>query len=234
MPKRRLSMRKIRQVLHLKHEAGLSNRQIAASCAVPRSSVANYLERAEAAGLSWPLPEELDEDALYAKLFVDTEAAHQPSRPLPDWESVHKELRRKGVTLQLLWEEYRQGYCDGYGYTQFCSYYRTWKQGLHVTMRQHHAVAERTCVDWAGQTIPWVDQSTGEEQQALLFIAILACSNYTYAEAFPTKKLWHWIEAHVHAFAYFGGLTERAGTSTALLWPMDACSGWTRTGSPSR
>ena len=90
MPNRRLSMRKIRQVLRLKHEAGLSNRQIAVSCAVPRSSVANYLERAEAAGLSWPLPQELDEDALYAKLFADTETDHRPSRPLPDWESVHQ------------------------------------------------------------------------------------------------------------------------------------------------
>ena len=221
MPNRRLSMRKIRQVLRLKHEAGLSKRQIAASCAVPRSSVANYLERADAAGLSWPLPEELDDDALYAKLFADTEASRQPRRPLPDWESIHKELRRKGVTLQLLWEEYRQAHGDGYGYTQFCDYYRTWKQALHVTMRQHHAAGERTYVDWAGLTIPWIDPSTGEECQALLFIAILACSNYTYAEAFPTKKLWHWIEAHIHAFTYFGGLTE-------LLVPDNEATGVTQ------
>ena len=221
MPNRRLSMRKIRQILRLKHEAGLSNRQIAASCALPRSSVANYLQRAHDAGLSWPLPEVLDEDALFARLFADTEATRRPSRPLPAWETVHKELRRKGVTLQLLWEEYRQDHPDGYGYTQFCDYYRDWKQGLHVVMRQRHPAGQRTFVDWAGQTIPWIDQSTGEEQQALLFIAVLACSSYTYAEAFPTKQLWHWIEAHVHAFEYFGGLTE-------LLVPDNEATGVTR------
>jgi transposase len=221
MPNRRLSMRKIRQILRLKHEAGLSDRQIAASCALPRSSIANYLERARDAGLSWPLPGELDDEALYARLFTDTAAAYQPTRPLPDWESVHKDLRRKGMTLQLLWEEYRQDHPDGYGYTQFCNYYRNWKQDLHVVMRLQHVAGERTFVDWAGQTIPWTDPGTGQVQQALLFIAVLGCSNYTFAEAFPTKQLWHWIEAHVHTFAFFGGVTE-------LLVPDNEATGVTR------
>ena len=124
MTQERLTLRKIREILRLKEEAGLSNRAVARACKISNSTVGEYLNRAAAAGLHWPLPERLSEDELYQQLFPEASRASTPDRPLPDWETVRQELKQKGVTLKLLWIEYRDQHPDGYGYNQFCEYYR--------------------------------------------------------------------------------------------------------------
>jgi len=172
-------MRKAAEILRLKYEAGLTNRQIARSCGVGRGTVSNYLERVEKAGISWPLPEGLDEEQFQKLLFPDAAAGFRPSRTLPDMEQIHKELRRKHVTLRLLWEEYRAEYPGGYGYTQFCEHYKRWKARLEVTLRQVHPAGEKTFLDWAGRTLEWIDPQTGEVCPAFLFVAVLGASNYT-------------------------------------------------------
>lgn len=138
MAQERLSMRKIKEVLRLKWACGLPNRAVARSCRISPATVSEYVNRAKAAGLSWPLPDGLDNAALYAKLFPAPERPAGRAIPLPDWGTVHAELRRKGVTLQLLWREYRASHPDGYGYSQYCEHYRRWKATLRPTMRQVH------------------------------------------------------------------------------------------------
>jgi transposase len=201
-------MRKTAEILRLKHELGLTNRQIARSCGVSHPTVSSYLERAEEAGLTWPLPEDLDEEQLQKRLFAEDGEAHLPSRPLPDMAQIHQELRRAHVTLQLLWEEYRAEYPDGYSYTQFCEYYKRWKAPLQVTLRQSHVAGEKTFLDWAGKTLAWTDTATGEACPAYLFVAVLGASNYTFAEAFADRQLPAWIQAHIDAIEYFGGVTK--------------------------
>jgi len=204
VPRPRSTMRKIREILRLSLGEGLSRRQIGAATGSPYSTIADHLGRAERAGLGWPLPEDMDDAALEARLFARAEPPSSASRPLPDWVEVHLELRRKGVTLQLLWLEYRERHPDGYGYTQFCRHYRTWQGRLDLVMRQEHRAGEKLFVDFAGMTLPITDPETGEVWQAQLFVAVLGASNYTYAEAVASQELPHWISAHVHAFTFFG------------------------------
>ena len=208
MPRERLTMRKIKEILRLKHQAGLTQRQIARSCGLSHTAVSHYLERAEKAGLCWPLPEDLDEDQLHALLFETPLSTTPPSRPLPTMDYLHQELKRKGGTLQLLWEEYRGVHPDGYGYTQFCEYYARWKKTVDLPLRQTYKAGEKTLVDWAGPTLPWHHLAQNRMAQAFLFIAVLGASNYTFAEAFPSQQLDHWIEAHLHAFEFFGGVSQ--------------------------
>ncbi len=200
-------MRKIREILRLKHEAGLTNRQIAHSCGLSRSTIANYLERAGKAGLAWPLPDTLDEEELHQRLFGDTPPL-APTRPLPDMAHIHKELRRKHVTLQLLWEEYRAEHPNGYSYTQFCEHYKRWKAPLEVTLRQRHIAGEKTFLDWAGKTLRWTDPESGRDHPAFLFVAVLGASNYIFAEAFADQTLDSWIEAHIHMVEFYDGVTR--------------------------
>jgi len=208
MARKRLSMRKIVEILRLKHEAGLTNRQIARSCGMARPTVAKYLAQAEEASLGWPLPEGLDEDQLQALLLPPPQEVDPPARPLPDMECIHKELRRRYVTLQLLWEEYRTEHPEGYGYTQFCEHYKRWKAPLEVTLRQRHIAGEKTFLDWAGKTLAWTDPDSGELHPAYLFVAILGASDYLFAEAFADQQLAAWIEAHVHLGDFLGGVTR--------------------------
>ena len=205
MAQERLTMRKIAEVLRLKWECGLSNRTIGRSCSISHSTVAEYLRRAQEAGLSWPLPPDMGEDTLYELLFPK---ALQPSSrvvPCPDWSLVHTELRKKSVTLRLLWVEYREAHPHGYGYSQFCAMYREWAKCLKPSMRLSHKGGEKVFVDYAGQTVPIVDPHTGEVHQAQIFIGVLGASNYTYAEAQESQELFNWISAHVRMFAFFGG-----------------------------
>ena len=128
------------------------------------------------------------------------------TRPVPDWQRVHKELRRKGVTLQLLWVEYREACPDGYGYSQFANLYRHWRGQVDVTMRQSHVAGEKLFVDFPGDTVPVLDRRTGEVAlRAELFVAVMGASNYLYAEAFPSQELLYWVTAHVHCFEALGG-----------------------------
>lgn len=204
MSAERLSMRKVREVLRLK-AAGLSPRQIARSLLIGRTTVGDYLRRAKLAGLTWPLPEALDDESLERALFVQRED-HRPSRPLPDWIEVHRELRRKHVTLELLWEEYKAQHADGYQYSQYCELYRRWAKTLEISMRQEHRGGEKLFVDFSGDGIPWIDPRTGEIREAALFVAVLGASNYTYAEAFENEQLPAWIAGHVHALEYIEGI----------------------------
>jgi transposase len=198
-------MRKIRDLLRLRLGEGLSVRQVSASLGVPVMTVSDHLRRAERAGLSWPLPEDLDDDALEARMFFRAPAPSLP-RALPEWQKVHLELRRAHVTLTLLWLEYREDFPDGYGYSQFCELYRRWARHVDVVMRQEHKAGEKLFVDFAGDHIPIWDEHTGElAMEAELFVAVLGASSYTYAEAFPSQELMYWVAGHVHALEFLGG-----------------------------
>lgn len=202
-------MRKIREVLRLRYEAGLSGRQVAVSLQIARGSVGEYLRRFDATGLGWPLPASLSDTALERRLYPPPPAVPSDSRPLPDWSTVHRELRRPGVTLMLLWEEYQAAYPkQGFGYSWFCDRYRAWAGKLDLVMRQTHRAGETLFVDYAGQTAEVIDPATGEVRTAQLFVAVLGASNYTYAEATWTQTLPDWIGAHTRAFAFFGGVPE--------------------------
>ena len=208
MTQERLSVRRIREVLRLKFEGGLSHRAIARSCAICHSTVREYLRRARTAGLAWPLPETLDEDQLYQLLFPKPTLSSDRVLQQPDWGSIHRELRRKGVTLRLLWLEYRETHPDGYGYSRFCELYRLWAKTLDPPMRLTHKAGERLFVDYAGHTVPVIDPETGEIRQAHIFVATLGASNYTYSEAQWAEDLPNWIGGHVRAFAFLGGVPE--------------------------
>lgn len=215
----RLPMRRIREILRLKNECGLSHRAIAQACGVGLGTVSEYLQRAERSGLLWPLPAELDEAALEARLFSAPSPAR--GRAVPDLARLHQELKRTGVTLHLLWEEYREVHPDGYGYSQFCEYYRRWAKKLKPSMRQQHRAGEKSFIDFSGKRPQLIDGRTGEEIPVELFVAVLGASSYTYAEATPSQKLHDWISAHCRMAEYFGGTSE--------LWVPDQLkSGVTR------
>jgi transposase len=209
MPGQRLPMRQVREVLRLKHVCGHSGHQIAAMVGVSRYTVAEYLRRAAVVGITWPVPPELDDAALERKLFTPPFASPEAPRLQPEWTRIHAELRRPGVTLLLLWEEYRGARPEGYGYSRFCDLYSAWRGRLSPTMRQTHPAGERLFVDYAGQTVPVIDGATGEVRQAQVFVAALGASNFTYAEARWTQSLPDWIGCHVNALASFGGVARQ-------------------------
>lgn len=222
-----LSMRKIEEILRLKYEVGLPHRAIAKSCGVSISTVSEYATHAKAAGLSWPLPEGMTAEQLEARLYPK-KGTSRSKIPQPDWKYVHQELKRKGVTLSLLWVEYRQEHPDGYGYSQFCQHYREWKGQLSPTMRQKHKAGEKLFVDYAGQTVSVVDPETGEIQEARIFVATLGASNYTYAEAHWNQDLPNWIAAQVRTLEFLGGVPEiivpdnlKAGVTSPNLYEPD-------------
>lgn len=225
MPAERLSMRRLREILRLKAK-GRFGREIARSLSLSPTTVGDYLRRAKVAGIAWPLPPELDdEEALERVLFVAPDE-QRPSRPLPDWRRVHTELRRKHVTLALLWEEYKSEHLDGYQYSQFCVLYRAWAKDLHVWMRQTHRGGEKLFVDYSGDGIPWTDPVTAKPNEAQLFVAVLGASNYTYAEATETQQLPDWLECHVHALEFLGGVptVRRATRLRSTSWIASARS----------
>ncbi len=203
-------MRKIKEILRLKNEVGLSVRQIAKSCSVGKSAVHEYLSRASAAGLSWPLEDSMDETSLQRVLFSSNLQVPSSKRPLPVWADIHTELRsKKNVTLTLLWEEYKACHPkDGYQYSQFCERYGKWKGILDVCMRQEHRAGEKMFIDYCGQTVSVVNPETGEIREAEIFVAVLGASNYTFSEATWSQSLPDWIASHQRAFVYFNGVTE--------------------------
>jgi transposase len=206
MPSERLSMRRIRDLLRLKFENGLSSRVIAASLGISKGAVGEYLRRARAAGLAWPLPEEMTDTALERRLFPTAPDVAAIGRSEPNWAYVDRELRRTGVTRGLLWQEYRAEHPDGYGYTWFCVHFDAWKRRTSPTMRQSHAAGEKVFVDFAGDTIDVIDPATGVTRPMKLFVAALGASSYIYCEARPTEGLVDWIGCHVGMFAFFGGV----------------------------
>jgi transposase len=230
VPRPRLVMRKVRDILRLAVGQGLSCRQVGAALGIPFTTVGDHLRRAQAAGLGWPLPEGLDDAALEALLFRKEPAPPTAARPVPDWHYIHKELRRPAVTLMLLWLEYKECHPDdGYSYSQFCHHYRAWQGHLDLVMRQEHRAGEKLFVDFPGQRLPIYDRRTNAVAlEAELFVAVLGASNYLYAEAVPSQELAHWIGAHVHAFEYLGSVPKivvcdnlRAGVKQAHRYEPD-------------
>lgn len=219
---KRLSMRKIRDVLRLSAE-GLSTRQIAGSLAIGRTTLRGYLDRSKELGLSWPLPPEMSDTDLERLIYPHTARDVSNRAAPPDWAYIHRELRRKGVTLSLLWEEYRADHPEGYGYSRFCELYTRWEGKLSPVMRQRHPAGERLFVDYAGHTIDVIDPQTGEVRTAQLFVAALGASNYTYAEATWTQTLADWIASHVRAFNFFGGVTAQVVSDNLKAGVTKAC-----------
>jgi transposase len=206
-------------VLRLRFELHLGYQQIGRSCAIAVSTVHKYLKRAEAAGLSWPLPEGWDEAQVEEAVFPASSPPVQeqpPARTPPDFAAIHEQLRtHRHLTLQLLWEEYRQAHPDGYRYSRFCELYQRWRSKVDVVLRQEHKAGEKMFVDWAGATIPVHDRLTGQVWQAPLFVAALGASSYTYAEATRDQQMQAWLRAHVHAFEYWGGIPTLACQATS-------------------
>ena len=229
MAAERLSMRKTREVLRLK-AVGQRNRAIAGSLAIGRSTVDEYLTRARAAGISWPLPAGWTEVELEARLYPPPQPSNV-ARPLPDWGDVQREMkarRRTGVTLQLLWIEYKERCPEGLQYSQFCEHYRRWRGALDLVLRQEHRAGEKVFVDFAGQTVPVVDRATGELREAQVFVGVLGASSYTYAEACWSQELPEWTGAHARMFEFFGGVPSlivpdnlKAGVRHACYYDPD-------------
>lgn len=210
MAKSRLSVRKIKEVLRLKHTSALSKRQISLICNISRSTVTEYLGRADKAGIGWPLPQGLTDQDLEQRLFPPQPAVGGSSRPLPDFEYLYRELKahkKFNLTLDLLWREYKEQHPDGYQYSQFCWLYRCWQKKLDYCMRQDHRGGEKLFVDYA-EGLTLVDPKTGDTVPTELFVAVWGASNYTYAEATLTQQLPDWIGSHVRAFSYFQCLPQ--------------------------
>ncbi len=227
MANTRLSMRKIQAILRLSLEGRLGIRAIAQSLQISPSTVGDYLRRTRAAGLSWPLPPGLDEATLERLLFPPPRSSRE-TRPLPVWADVHQEIKRQGVTLALLWAEYKAAHPEGLQYSRFCEHYKLWASRLDLVMRQHHLAGEKLFVDYAGHTIPIIERHSGEIQAAQIFVAVLGASNYTYAEGSWTQGLPDWIGAHVRAFQFFGAVPQilvpdnlKSGVTTAHRYEPD-------------
>ena len=230
MPQKALSMRKIREVLRLRYDLGLRQQEIARSCSICQSSVHRYVERASAAGLSWPLAEDCDDRRLNELLFPGEPTGERPPARAPlDFTEIHRQLQtHKHVTLQLLWEEYRQSQPEGYRYSRFCELYRRWRRKQDIVLRQEHRAGAKMFVDWAGDTIPIYDRNGGEARPASLFVAALGASSYTFARATASQDLPNWIECHVQAFEFFQGTTQlivpdnpRTGVTRACRYEPD-------------
>jgi transposase len=199
-------MRKIREVLRLHHEFNLSQKKIAISVAIGQATVYEYLCRAKNRGLIWPLPDDLDDDAL-EKLLFPVQSNPNESRAQPDFEMIHKEIKRKGVTLALLWEEYIVHHPGGYKYSAFCKLYQDWAKERDLWMPQQHKMGEKLFIDYAGLTVP-IYNTDGSSYEAQIFVATMGASNYTFAEATQTQQLHDWIGSHVRMLDFFGGITE--------------------------
>ncbi len=216
----RLSMRKISEILRQRYTLNHSYREIANSLNISIGSVSDYLSRAKAAGLTWPLPDDMTDETLFSMLFLPTSKADK-KHVKADWEQIYKEYRKKGMTLRLLWREYREQYPEGLGYSQFCHHYQVYSKTLNPVMHQCHQAGEKTFVDYAGMTMEWIDAITGEIHKAQVFVGCLGASQYVFAEATATQQLSDWITSHIHMFEYFGGVTE-------MLVPDNLKSGVTK------
>ncbi|QXX74619.1 IS21 family transposase [Methylovirgula sp. HY1] len=204
--KRELTMRQLRQMLRLHHD-GVSAREIGRRLGAARSTIQDNLKRAKEAGLSWPLAADLTDDILEQRLF--SKAGYIPSvrrLPEPDWGVLAGEMKRPGVNLTVLWEEYREAHPAGYGYSRFCDLFREFEKRLSPVMRQHHEAGDKLFVDYSGKKITIVDPATGEIRAAEIFVGVLGASNYTYAEATFTQSLPDWIGAHIRMFRFLGGV----------------------------
>lgn len=224
----KLSMRKIKEILRLKWHLGHTHREIATSIKVSASTVSDCARRATEKGLTWPLDESLDEQALHLLLYGKP-ARTQVDPTQFDWIYVRKELSRKGVTMQLLWYEYKQHHPNGVSYSQYCRLYRQWRNKLDVCLRQTYLGGEKLFVDYAGLTVPIIiDEKAGDIQQAQIFVGVMGASNRIYVEASASQTLPDWLNAHVRMFKDFGGVPEivvpdnlKSGVTSPHLYEPD-------------
>ena len=209
MAKDRLSMRKFKEVLRLKYDHHLTNRKIAKSCTMSHVTVGKYLDLAKQAGIIWPLPDDIDDSQLEHRLFKNVTRPPSDKPVMPSMQYLFEEMKRKHVTLQLLWYEYKQGSPDGYQYSYFCELYNQWRKGLDISLRQEHLAGEKLFIDYAGQTVPIINPDTGQiDLEAQIFISTMGASNYSYAEATASQTLPDWIKAHIRALEFFGGVPQ--------------------------
>jgi transposase len=221
MTKKRTSMTNIKEVLRLKFACGLSIRKIAACTKVGRSTISEILTRFEKSKLDWPLRDNFSDSELSQVLY--REKAVSQGKIMPDFAHYFVELKRKGMTKRLLWEEYVAEYQEkAYRYSQFCEHYLSWHKKQKRSMRQIHTAGDKLFIDYCGPTLPVVNPDTGEIRNAQVFVATLGASNYTYVEGSPSQKLEHWLEAHANAFEHFGGVP-------ALLVPDNLKAAVTKT-----
>jgi len=213
-------MRKIREVLRLHHETGAKEREIASACNIARSTVHEYLRRAGLAGVSWPLPADSSDKELEDRLFGRVNAPE--NRRTPDWRAVQRELTKKNMTLQVVWEDYKKENPGGYGRSQFCHLFREWEGKTEIRMAQNHVAGERLWIDWSGQTAPLTDPETGEVSRVPVFVSAFGVSQKLFVRAFPSQELRWWLEAHVAAFKFYGVLPVFAvpdNTKTGVTSP---------------
>jgi transposase len=192
----RLSMQKISEIFRQHYDLKRSYREIARSLNIGVSTIADYVARARVAGVMWPFPQEMSEEALYETLFLPTDKSKR-KRPLPDWGYINREVRKKGMTLRLLWREYRETHPSGFAYTQFCFYYQQYKKSITPVMRQIHKAGEKCFVDYAGMKMSWINTITGEIHEAEIFVGCLGASQFTFVEATATQQIPDWIQSHV-------------------------------------
>ena len=213
-----VAMRKIKTVLRLHYENKLSQHQIAKSIGLSVGVVNKYINLAQQAKLTWPLEEELTNEIALKKFLLPIQQNISPAIDGLNFPEIHKELKLKGVTLQLLWEEYSQELKNPYSYSNFCLMYRKWRNTQPKSMRQTHKAGDKAFVDYAGQTFDIIDSKTGEIRAAQIFVGILGASNFTYAEATWTQKIPDWVASHKRMFEFFGGVP-------ALIVPDNLKSG---------
>lgn len=228
-------MRKTREILRLRFECSCSHRDISKSIGIGETTVRECLGRAKKANVEWPLPDDLTDDALEGLLYPSARKIEEKKEegaglgPGVDWTYIHQELKRKHVTLLLLWEEHKRNYRNSPSYSHFCYCYREWKTHLDVWMRQPHKAGEKLFVDYAGQTMPvLLSRSTGEIGEVQIFVATLGASNMTYTEATWTQTLPDWIQSHINTFEYLEGCPElvipdnlKSGVHKAHLYEPD-------------
>lgn len=205
---RRTTVKDIRTILRLTHEQGLSVREVSERLKISKTTVSTYLLRAREAGLSWPLAPVHDDDTALERLLFGRAGRPPRDQHEPDFALIARELKRKGVTLTLLWQEYRAAHPDGYGYTWFCERYAAFEHRASATFRNRHRAGAVMQTDYAGQTVPIADPTTGVIHQAQIFVAVLGASNLTFAFASYSQKLPDWIEGQVRALSFFGGVTR--------------------------
>ena len=202
-------MRKIREVLRLSHELQASRREIALSVGIARSTVSEYLYRAEGAKLVWPLPEGLSDEDLERRLFPPAPGPEQPPRPLPDWPEIDRELMKKGVTLLLVWLEYKERHGESaYGYSRFADLYHQWKEKTDLRMLQHHKAGEKLFADFAGLTMPVTDPESGQVQQVPIFTSAMGASQRIFAKAQGAQTTECWLGGLDEAFDFYGALPQ--------------------------
>ncbi|MCC4295895.1 IS21 family transposase [Brevundimonas aurantiaca] len=218
-------MRRVRELLKLRLEAGLAVSEAARRTGMARSTLREMLQRFEASGLPWPLPLELTDKELETRLYGDSGLrTGARRRPEPDWAALNRELKRKHVTLQILWDEYIEAHPDGYRYSRFCELYRSWEARLPVTMRQTHLGGDKLFVDYAGDTVPVIiDRRSGKTQKAHIFVAVMGGSSLSFAYATWGEKLPDWIDGHVQAFEYFGGVPRLLVPDNPKVAIIKAC-----------